>query len=341
MRRWEKGAGSLFPSARHEFPRLLQILACFVLSLPLLSRAQLAADYPAKPVRVIVPTTPGSGTDATARLAAQKLSENLKRQFIIDNRGGGGGQIAYGFVAKAPADGYTLLTIPPSFTFTQALYPDFPHDAVKDFAPISLLTRVPFLVLVHPSLPVKSVKQLIALARARPNALNVGVGFSGSFTNLAAVALTHAAGIKVTLVPFRGTGDVLVNAIAGHVQMFFGDVRISISHVNSGRLRALAVTSAARTQALPQLPTVAESGLPGYDVVQWIAWVAPAGTPGAIVNRLSSELARAMKTPEIVRQFEDNGGEVVASTPDQLRLVIGAEAAHWRKVISETGMRVE
>ncbi len=326
---------------RYELLRLLQLLAFFALSLPLLARAQTAADYPARPVRVIVPTTPGSGTDATARLAAQKLSESLKRQFIVDNRGGGGGQIAYGFVAKAPADGYTLLTIPPSFTFTQALYPEFPHDAVKDFAPISLLTRVPFLVLVHPSLPVKSVKQLIALARSRPNALNVGVGFSGSFTNLAAVALTHAAGIKVTMIPYRGTGDVLVNAIAGHVQMFFGDVRISMPHVNSGRLRALAVTSAERSSVLPQLPTVAESGLPGYDVVQWIAWVAPAGVPGTIVNKLAGELARAMKTPDIVRQFEENGGEVVVSTPDQLRLVIDSEAARWRKVISETGMRAE
>ena len=312
-----------------------------VLLLPLLAHAQTTADYPSKPVRVVVPTTAGSGTDATARLAAQKLSENLKNQFIVDNRGGGGGQIAYGFVAKAPADGYTLLAIPPSFTFTQALYPEFPYDAVKDFAPVSLLTRVPFLVLVHSSLPVKSVKQLIALARARPNALNVGVGFAGSFTNLAAVAFSHAAGIKVTLVPYKGSGDVVIDGIAGHIQMFFGDVRISLPHVNTGRLRALGVTSAERSSVLPQLPTVAESGLPGYDVVQWIGLVAPAGIPGPVVSKLSGELAKAMKAPEIVKLMEDNGGEAVGSAPDELRKLIVVESARWRKVIKETGMKAE
>ena len=316
---------------------IFRCLLLFALSLPLLAQGQTTADYPAKPVRVVVPTSPGSGTDATARLAAQKLSESLKRQFIVDNRAGGGGQIAYGFVAKAPADGYTLLTIPPSFTFTQALYPEFPHDSVKDFAPVSLLSRVPFLVLVHPSLPAKSVKQLIALARARPNALNVGVGFSGSFTNLAAVAFSHTANVKVTLVPYKGSGDVIIDAIAGNIQMFFGDVRISLPHVTSGRLRALAVTSAERSLVLPQLSTVAESGLPGYDVVQWIAWVAPAGTPGAIVGKLSGELAKAMKSPDIVKLFEENGGEAVGGTPDQLRKLIDAEAARWRKVIRKPG----
>jgi tripartite-type tricarboxylate transporter receptor subunit TctC len=316
-------------------------LSLLTLSLPLVAQAQTAGDYPSKPVRVVVPTSPGSGTDATARLAAQKLSENLKRQFIVDNRGGGGGQIAYGFVAKAPADGYTLLTIPPSFTFTQALYPEFPHDAVRDFAPVSLLTRVPFLILVHPTLPAKSVRQLIALARAKPGALNVGVGFTGSFTNLAAVAFWHAANAKVTLVPYKGSGDVLIDGIAGNIQMLFGDVRISLPHLNTGRLRALAVTSTARSQVLPQLPTVAESGLPGYDVVQWIAWVAPAGTAGPIVARLSGELAKAMKSPDIARLMEEAGGEAVGSSPDELRKLIEAEAARWRKVIRETGMKAE
>lgn len=316
-------------------------VALIALMLPLAALAQTATDYPAKTVRVIVPTSPGSGTDGTARLAAHKLSENLKRQFVVDNRAGGGGQIAYGLAAKAPPDGYTLLTVPPSFTFTQALYPDFPHDAVRDFAPISLLTRSVFLVLVHPSLPVKSVKQLIALARARPGALSVGVGFSGSFTNLAAVALAHAAGIKVTLIPFRGTGDVLISAIAGHVQMFFGDVRIALPHVNSGRLRALAVSSPERSSVLPQLPTIAESGLPGYDVVQRIAWVAPAGTPAPIVNKLSTELARVIQSPDVVKYLNDSGGEAVGGTPGQLQELIAAEAVRWRKVIQETGMRVE
>lgn len=323
--------------------RLHKLMALFVsLSYaPLCARAQTAPDYPTKPVRVIVPTTSGSGTDATARLAAQKLSENLKRQFVVENRGGGGGQIAYGFVAKAPADGYTLLTIPPSFTFTQMLYPEFPHDPARDFAPISLLNRLPFLMLVHPSLPVRSVRQLTALAHARPNALNVGVGFSGSFTHLAAVALSHAAKIKITLIPYRGTGEVLIDCIAGNVQMFFGDIRISMPHVNLGRLRALAVSSAERSLVLPRIPTVAESGLPGYNVEQWIGWVAPAGTPMAIVNKLSGELAKVMRAPDIVRLFEVNGGEAIGSTPDQLRQVIESEAARWRKVISETGMRIE
>ena len=321
--------------------RFLHLAGIFALSLPPAAPAQTAADYPVEPVSVIVPTTPGSGTDGIARLAAQKLSESLKRQFVVENRGGGGGQIAYGFVAKAPPDGYTLLNAPPSFTFTQALYPDFPYAPRRDFAPISLLTRVPFLVLVHPSLPGRSVRELIALARARPNALNVGVGFSGSFTHLAAVSFAHAANIKVTLIPYRGTGEVLVDTIAGHVQMFFGDVRISLPHVNSGRLRALAVSSAKRSPILPQLPTIAESGLRGYEFVQWMSWVAPAGTPMPIVSRLSGELSRAMKAPDVVKYMEENGGEAIGSTPDELRQLIETEAARWQKLIKETGMRAE
>ena len=326
---------------RRRFMRALQCMALAAPVPPLIAHAQTVPDYPSKPVRVIVPTSPGSGTDASARLAAQKLSEYLKRQFVVDNRSGGGGQIAYGFVAKAPPDGYTLLTIPPSFTFTQVLYPEFPHDAVRDFAPISLLNRLPFLLLVHPSLPVKSVEQLIMLARARPNALNAGVGFSGSFTNLAAVSLSHAAKIKITLIPYRGTGEVLIEGIAGNVQLFFGDVRLSLPHVHKGRLRALAISSTERSRVLPQMPTIAESGLPGYNVEQWIAWVAPGGTPASTVNKLSGELARVMRAPDISRLFEDNGGEAVGSTPEQLRQVIESEAARWRKVITETGMRIE
>jgi tripartite-type tricarboxylate transporter receptor subunit TctC len=321
--------------------RLLPPVALVAFALPLAALGQTTGDYPVKPVRVIVPTSPGSGTDGTARLAAQKLSENLKRQFVVDNRAGAGGQIAYGFVAKAPPDGYTLLTIPPSFTFTQALYPDFPHDAIRDFAPISLLTKSSYLLLVHPSLPARSVPQLIALARAKPNALSAGVGFSGSFTNLVVVSFAHAAAIKVTMIPFRGTGDVLINAISGHVQMFFGDGTIALPHVKSGRLRALAVSSAERSPVTPGLPTIAESGLPGYVVEQWIAWVAPAGTPAAVVSKLSSELARAIKSPDIVKFLADGGAEAVGSTPEQLQQLIAAESQRWRKVIKETEMRIE
>ncbi len=303
------------------------------------SFAQGAANYPTRPVRVIVAVAPGGGTDLLARMLSQKLSETLKRQFVVENRAGGGNAIGYGFVAESAPDGYTLLAATPSLTFGPALRPDFP-DPIKGFAPISLVASFPFMLLMHPSLPVKSVKELIALARAKPGALDWGVS-SGSFSHLVAAYFVSAADIKVTFIPYKGTGQVLIDAIAGRVQAFFGNVLSYLPQVKSGRLRALAVSSAERSSALPELPTISESGVRGYDVSGWHGWVAPAGTPTAIVSKLSAEFAKAVRSPDVAKTLVRDGGNPIGSTPDQFRQLIAAEVPRWRKVVKDSRMRVE
>ncbi len=318
------------------------ILIAATITLPLrFPFAQGVTDYPTKPVRVILASAPGTAVDVVGRLVAGKLSENLKRQFVVDNRPGAGGTIGMGLAAKSAPDGYTLLSVAPVFTFGPALRPDLPYDPVKDFVPIALVAKAPYLLVVHPSLPVKSAKELIALAKSKPGALDVGVGSSGSFTHLATAYFAFTAKIKVTIIPYKGSGQVMVDAIAGQIHMFFGSVLIALSHVKSGRLRALAVSSAERSSVLPELPTLSESGVRGYDVTFWNGWVAPAGTPAAIVSKLSAELGKAVKSPDVAKNLAEDGGEPVGSTPEQFEQLIATEVPRWRKVVRDSGMRVE
>ena len=319
--------------------RLITWLAVLVLPSSV-SFGQGTGDYPAKPVRVIVPVAPGGGLDIAARLFAQKLSENLKRPFVIDNRAGAGSTIGTAFVAKSAPDGYTLLAAANGLTIAPALYPELAYDSVKDFAPISLASKSPFLLLAHPALPAKSVKELIALARSKPGALDMGVA-SGAGSHLAAAWFTTMANVKVTLIPYKGSGPVTVDTIAGQIHVFFGNVLTNLPHVKSGRLRALAVSGAERSAVLPELPTIAESGLRGYDVTAWTGWLAPAGTPPAIVGKLSAELARVVKSPDMASKLAEDGGEPVGSTPEQFRALIAAEIPRWRKVAAALGLRAE
>jgi tripartite-type tricarboxylate transporter receptor subunit TctC len=311
-------------------------------ALPSAARAQSVAEaYPARPVRVIVGLAPGGATDIQTRLFAQKLSDSLGRPFVVENRTGAGGTVAYAYVAKSAPDGYTLLGVAGGYTITPVVYSKLAYDPVKDFAPISLVAQAPFLLLTHPSLPVKSVKDLLALARTKPGALDCASAGYGTSTHMAFELFKALTGVKITHVPYKGTGQSLVDAMSGQVHMLFGNVLSSLPHAKAGRLRALAVTTAMRSAVLPDLPTIAESGVPGYENSTWHGWLAPAGMPPAILNRLNAELVRSTRAPDVVERLAPDGGEPVGSTPGEFASFIAADMARWSKLVKETGMRFD
>ena len=302
--------------------------------------AQESADsYPAKPVRIVVPTAPGGATDIQARLFAQKLSENMRGVFFIDNRPGAGNTIGTSFVAKSAPDGYTLLALAPGFTFSPALYKNLPYDSEKDFAPISLMVKSPYLLAVHPSLPVTSVKEWIQLAKARPGQLNTGVA-NGAFSHLATVWLLQSANVNVQVIPFKGVEPAVFGTMTGDLQMVFGNVISVYPHVKTGKLKLLGASMLAPSAALPNVPIIAEA-IPGFELSSWHGWAAPAGTPAVIINRISAELARISKSPEIAKALQNDGGEAVAGSPEQLRQLISTEIGRWRKVVAKSNMTVQ
>ena len=303
-------------------------------------RAQ-ASDYPVKPVRVIVGQAPGGGNDIQTRLFAHKLTESLGRSFFVENRTGAGSVVSYRTVASAPPDGYTLLGVTGGFTIAPAVHSNLGYDPVKDLAPISLVVQSPFLLLVHPTLPVKNVKELIALAKARPGALTHASAGHGSSTHLAFALFTTLARINITHVPYKGTGPALIDTMSGQVQMLMGNVLSSLQYAKSGKLRALAVTTAKRSPAVPELPTVAEAGVPGYESSTWHAWFAPAGTPQPIVDKLSAELAKAAKAPDVIGRLAPDGAQPIGSTPERLRQFVVSDIARWRRVVKDAGIKLE
>ena len=303
--------------------------------------AESVAAYPARPVRVTIAFAPGGGVDILARAVAQKLGETMGKPFVVENRAGAGGTVAYAMVAKAPPDGYSLLAISGSFAMSAALYPNLPYDAVRDFAPITQMGAAPFLIVAHPSLPLKTVKDLIALAKARPGALNFASGGLGSSGHLTGELFKSMAHVQMTYIPYKGGELALVDLIAGQVHLVFSNALSSLPHVRSGRVRALAVTSARRYGAAPDIPTVAESGLPGFEAVNWYGWLAPAGAPAAIVNKLNAEIGNLVRTPDMQQRFARDGAEPVTSTPTQFSERIVSEVARWRKVVKEANLRVE
>jgi tripartite-type tricarboxylate transporter receptor subunit TctC len=297
--------------------------------------------YPTKPVRVVVGLAPGGATDVQARIFSQKLSEELGRQFIVDNRAGAGGLIGFQTVANATPDGYTLLAATPGFTIAPAFYDRPPYDPIKDFSAVSLVTKAPFLVVVHPSFPAKSMNELIAFAKSKPGALNFGVGGLGTSIHLGAVWISSASNVKITLIPYKGTGPVLSELLAGQIHVTLANPINVIPHVKAGRLRALATTGAERFSVLPGLPTVAESGIAGFDVTTWHGWLAPRNTPAAIVDRLSAALAKFVKAPDTMEKLAADGGEAVGNTPAQFSQFIAAETQRWRSMVKATGIRAE
>jgi tripartite-type tricarboxylate transporter receptor subunit TctC len=288
---------------------------------------------------VILGLSAGGGTDIQARLIAQKLSESLRRPFVVENRLGAGGTVAYALAAKSPPDGYTLLAVAAGYTITPAFYPKLPYDPVKDVAPVSLVVQTPLLLVTHPALPVNSVRDLVALAKAKPGALDAASAGHGTTPHLALELFKSLAGVNVLHVPYKGSGQAVIDLMAGQVHLTFANVLGAMPHVRSRRLKALAVTGIKRSAVLSQIPTVAES-VPGYEASSWHGWLAPAGTPESIVNKLSAEIALAIRSPEVAARLTEDGGELIGSAPERLQQLLVTEIARWRKVVRETGIRL-
>ena len=316
-------------------------VAVALLLVQLMPTTVLAQDYPTKPVRVISGFQPGGGSDIVARLVSEKLTEAWGKPFIVDNRSGAGGTIAMSIAAKAPADGYTLLVISGS-QITNAVYvTKVPFDITKVYAPITQMTSAPYLLVVNPSVPAHSVKELVALAKAKPGQLNYGSTGTGSFAHLGMALFTSLTGTEMVHVPYKGIGPAFVDLIGGQIQLALGSAPSSMPHVRSGKVRALAVTTAARSPLIPELPTVAESGVPGYSVDSWYGLVAPAGTPQPIVRKLHAEIVRSLSTPAVTGYLAKEGAVPNGGSPAELMQTIKAELAKWGKVIAAAKIKLD
>jgi tripartite-type tricarboxylate transporter receptor subunit TctC len=301
-----------------------------------------AQSYPAKPIRLVLPYPPGGGSDTIARPLAQRLTGRLGQQVVVDNRGGAGGSIGMENAARSAPDGYTIvMALTAQLAVNPSLFRKLPYDPVKDFVPITLMADGPYILVVHPSLPVKSVKEFVALARKRPGEIAYASSGNGSGGHLAAVLLGSMTGIKMLHVPYKGGGPALVDLLAGNVQMLFSTYAAGKGHIQSGRIRALAVSTAKRPSVIPDLPTVAEAGVPGYDSGVWYAMLAPAGTPRDIVDRLNREIIAVLKDPGYAKILFNGAIDPVGSTPEALAKRISAEIAKYAKVIKEAGVRVD
>lgn len=299
-----------------------------------------AQSYPVKPVRILVGFTPGAGVDIAMRLIAPKIADVLGQQVVIDNRPGAGGNIAAEIAAHAPADGYTLFAAGAPAAISQTLYKKLNYDLLKDFEAVALVASVPNLLVVHPSLPAKSVKELVAIAKARPGQLSYASTGSGSSPHLIAEMLRMHSGISVLHVPYRGTPPALTDLLAGNVTMMFANILSVLPHVRSGRLRALAITSAKRSPIAPELPTVAET-YPGFDSGTWYALAAPAGTPREIVTRLNDAVTHVMQLPDVRDRFLAQGAELLSGSPQDAAAFFRAEVVKWGKVVKASGARVD
>ena len=301
-----------------------------------------AQSYPSRVVRFVSPYAPGGGTDILARTLAQKLTENFGQSFVVENRAGGGGIVGIDSVAKAPPDGYTiLLGSKGPLTMNPALHTKLPYDTLRDLAAISLVGSVPAVLAVHPSLPVKSVGALIALAKARPGELTFSSSGTGGTGHLSGELFAAMAGVKLVHVPYRGTGPATIAVLSGEVTFGFGNLVSLMPHVQSGQLRALAVTSAKRISAAPALPTVAESGLKGYEYVTWYGVLAPAATPKDIVAKLGAELAKIARQPDMRERLSGEGGEAVGSTPEEFAEYLKTEMASSARLVKIAKLRAE
>jgi tripartite-type tricarboxylate transporter receptor subunit TctC len=297
--------------------------------------------YPSKPVRFIVGFPPGGAADIIGRLTAVKLSEALGTQVVVDNRGGAGGLLATEIAARAPADGYTLMLTSIPHAINPALYKKVQYDPIRDFTPVIELVSAALLLAVTPSLPAKSVKELIALARARNGQLNYASAGSGSSSHLAMELFKLMAGVEMQAIPYKGTGPLITELIAGQVSVTIASAVPLIPQVKAGKLRGLAVTTPKRAAAMPDLPTIAESGVPGYDVTNWFGVIAPAGTAPAIVTRLNRDLDNILRMPDVKERFAEQGAETVGGTPQQFDALIRSDVRKWADLVKRINLRVE
>jgi tripartite-type tricarboxylate transporter receptor subunit TctC len=308
----------------------------FILAVAVGAQAQ---PYPNKPIRMIVISAPGGGTDILARAVAQALSEGLNQTIVIDNKPGGGGIIASETLAKAPADGYTILMTNTSHSVLPSLHARLPYDPLKDFAPVSLVALTHSLLLVNPSLPVKTVKELIDLAKAQPGKLNYASGTTGASAHFGAELLKLMAGVNIVQVPYKGTAGQLTALLSNEVQMTFSTMPPALPLVQAGRLRVIAIGSPRRSPALPDVPTVAESGYPGFDIGAWNGILAPAGTPQPIIMRLNAEIVKMTSNREVKERASSQGAELVSNTPQEFVAYIKKMIGHFAQVVKATGMR--
>jgi tripartite-type tricarboxylate transporter receptor subunit TctC len=300
-----------------------------------------AQTYPAKPIRVVIPYPPGGGTDIVIRAVGPRLSERLGQPVVIDNRGGATGTIGSEAVAHAVPDGYTLLAhTNAGITILPHLNKSLPYDPIRDFAPVTLAASSPYLLVVHPKLPVASVAQFIALAKARPGELNYASSGNGASTHLAGLLFCQMAGVKMAHIPYKGSGPATTELLGGQVQSRFSSIPPVLQHVRSGRLRALGVTSVKRFSLLPDVPAVADT-LPGFEVDSWYGVFAPAGTPTAIINKLNADFAAALSSPDVKALLATDGSEVVASSPASFGAIVRAEYARWGPVVRESGAKID
>ena len=322
--------------SRTEAMRAAILCGAAGLALAVMAAAGSAQEYPLKPIRFVV----GPGPDALARAVSQKLTDAWGQQIVIDQRPGAGGSIAADIVAKARGDGYTLLLATGSHTINAALQKQS-YDLIQDFSAVSLVGSVPFILVVHPSLPVYSVKELVALARAKPGELNYGSAGNGTPPHLAGEMLKTLTGIKLVHVPYKTAAQAMVDVLSGQPQLMFAVAPVGLPQVKAGRVRGIAVSTAQRSRMAPDLPTVAESGVPGFDVIGWNGVLAPAGTPPAVVKKLHSGLDSALKLPDVVTRLAATGFEPVGSTPEAFAAFVRTDIARWTRVIREAGVKMD
>ena len=326
---------------RHTLIAVLLFASATITSQAQTPAATPPAAYPNKPVKVVVPYPPGGATDIVARIVFQQVSEATGQQFVIENRAGAGGNIGAEFVARAPADGYTLLIATTAHAINMSMFKGLSYDVVKDFTPVTQLTQGPLVLVATPGFPANNVRELIALAKAKPDTLNFASSGNGQSTHLSAELFNSMAGIKLSHVPYKGSSPALTDVMAGQVPLMFDTMLTAMPFVKAGKLKALAVTSPQRSPAAPDVPTIAESGLPGYEVFAWNGLLAPAGTPKAVIAQLSEELKKAMQLPQVKEKFSVQGFAASWNTPEQFGGFLRAEVNKWAKTVKASGATLD
>ena len=318
----------------------LTIRAVLLLSLLVLHGTVFAETYPSKPVKILVGFPPGGATDVIARLLAQGLSDSMGQPFYVDNRGGASGTIATGMLAKSEPDGYTLILVPSAHASAPFLYSKLPYEN-KDLVAISMVASTPYILVVQPDSPASSLKQLIEILKMNPGAYNYASASPGTLQHLGGELFKRSAGVDIVHIPYKGSGALMPDLLAGRIQMMFENVAVLTPYINSQRLKPLAVTSLKRTSLLPEIPTVSEAGIPGFEAIGWFAVLAPAGVPQSVINTLNQEINKLTANPQFIKKLRDLGADPMAGKPAQAQDFLKAEEVKWGKIIKESGIKAE